>query len=227
MTKKQQVKFGAITGLVLLLILLIIALLVRCPTNFQTNIFTITLSLAGASFASIIPGLIEIKYRQIITATGALAVFVIIFFMKPTPLSNTGDCTGDNDISGTIYFGNKPIENIDISIPKQSKSTRSDNFGNFKFSVALSAVEDTLSLYIKNENLSLDTVYVIKKSRLSKSVDLKIKKYCVECVQKDRTGTVVNIKNKCKSNPKAISNYIKGFTKAGIEQGRVVECNRE
>ncbi|MEZ4874757.1 MAG: hypothetical protein R2793_04735 [Flavobacteriaceae bacterium] len=54
MTKKQQVTFGALTGLALLLILLVIALVVECPTNFQNNIFIIILSLAGST--SIIRG---------------------------------------------------------------------------------------------------------------------------------------------------------------------------
>ena len=226
MTKKQQVKFGAITGLVLLLVLLLIALVVKCPTNFQNNIFIIILSLAGAAFASIIPGLIEVKYREIITATGALAVFVIIFFMKPTQLSNYTDCPSQNDISGTVYFGNKPIGNIDISIPKQGKSTRSDNFGNFKFSIDLSSIGEELELYAQNKDISLDTIYRINKSNLSKSIDLKIKKTCVECIQKDSTGAVVNIKNKCSSNAKVISNYVKGFKKASTEQGRIAECKQ-
>ena len=227
MTKKQQVTFGAITGLVLLLILLAIALIVRCPTNFQNNIFIIILALAGAAFASIIPGLIEVKYRQIITAAGALAVFVIIFFMKPTQLSNYTNCPSENDISGTIYFGGKPIENIDISFPKQSKSTRSDNFGNFKLSLDFSLLEDNLNIYIKNKELSLDTIYTYDKSKLSKSIDIKIKEYCVECIQKDTLGTIINVKSKCSASSKVISNYITGFTKASVEQGRTVECKRE
>jgi hypothetical protein len=227
MTKKQQIKFGAITGLALLLILLVIALLVKCPTNFQNNIFIIILSLAGAAFASIIPGLIEVRHRQAITATGAIAVFVIIFFMKPTQLSNYTNCPSEDTISGTLYFGNTPIENIDISIPKEGKSTRSDNFGNFNFSVDLPSIKDKLNLHIQNKAISLDTVYVIDKSNLLESIDIKIKKICVECTQKDSTGIVVNIKTKCSANSNVISDYIKGFTRASEEQGRIAECKRK
>ncbi len=227
MTRKQQIKFGAITGLILLLILLAIALIVRCPTNFQNNIFIIVLALAGAAFAAIIPGLIEVKYRQMITATGALAVFVIIFFMKPTQLSNYTNCPNENNISGTIYFGNTPAENIDISFPKQKKSTRSDNFGGFKLLLDFTSIEDNLSIYVKNKELSLDTIYTFEKSKLSKSLDIKIKKHCVKCTQKDSTGTIVNVKEKCSANPKLITDYINGFKKASIEQGRTFEYIRE
>lgn len=226
MTKKQQITFGAITGLVLLITLLIITLVIDCPTSFQSTIFTTILALAAAAFATVIPGLINIKYREMVTASGALAVFVIVFFLKPAELTDFKSCQ-DSGIEGTVYFDNKPVESINIIVPKQNKSTRSDNYGNFKLSLDFSSIDEDLKIQFKNKDLILDTIMTLKKIDLEKSLDIYLKTYCVVCTQKDSSNVIVNEKRYCRANQRAIEGYISSFTKDGINQGRTVECKKE
>ncbi|MEZ4874758.1 MAG: hypothetical protein R2793_04740 [Flavobacteriaceae bacterium] len=147
--------------------------------------------------------------------------------MKPTQLSDYTGCAADRAISGTTYFGDTPVENMDVSVPKQNKSTRTDNFGNFQLSLDFTAIEDKLGIHLQNKELRVDTVYTFTKEQLAKSLDIKIKKYCVACTQKDSTGAVVNQKTTCSASASYIEDYIKGFTQAGVAQGRTVECTRQ
>lgn len=69
---------------------LAIALLIPNPTPFQRETFRIVLSLAAAAFAQAIPGVLRVGVTSggtgvdwKIRAGGALAVFVIIYFLNP------------------------------------------------------------------------------------------------------------------------------------------------
>jgi hypothetical protein len=44
------------------------------------------LALAAAGVAALIPGFIDVKYKGLIRAGGALAVFVVVFFLPPAAL---------------------------------------------------------------------------------------------------------------------------------------------
>jgi len=62
-----------------------IAFIVPNPTDFQYTIFRIVVALAGAAFAALIPGSIDVKYRGAIRAGGAAAVLIIIYFFTAAP----------------------------------------------------------------------------------------------------------------------------------------------
>ncbi|NNF34005.1 MAG: hypothetical protein HKN68_07845, partial [Saprospiraceae bacterium] len=88
MTDKQQVKYGIIAGTVFLLILIGIAIMIECPTQFQDGLFSTVLALAAASYAATIPGFLKVNMNDKIVASGALAVFVVVFFWKPAQLTD-------------------------------------------------------------------------------------------------------------------------------------------
>ncbi len=74
-------------GVSFILGLVILALLVPNPTPFQYTVFRVILSLAAAGVAAVIPGFIELNMkagaRFVIHAGGAIAVFVIVYFVNP------------------------------------------------------------------------------------------------------------------------------------------------
>lgn len=89
------------SGFILICAILWIALVVPYPTDFQYTIFRIILALSGAAFAALIPGVMDLKYRGLIRAGGAIAVLVIIYFFTVSPptavetessVKITGDC---------------------------------------------------------------------------------------------------------------------------------------
>jgi hypothetical protein len=79
-----------IFGLFFLITELVIALVFPEPSNFQYTIFRIILALAAGGIAALIPGLIDIKIgggaKFVLRASGAIAVFVIVYFYSPATL---------------------------------------------------------------------------------------------------------------------------------------------
>jgi hypothetical protein len=74
------------SGIVFLVVLLAIAFAVPNPTDFQYTVFRIVLALAAAAFAATIPGFIHVDMPNLARASGAIAVFVIVYFFSPAAL---------------------------------------------------------------------------------------------------------------------------------------------
>ena len=74
---------------VFLVTMLVIALLVRQPTTFQLFVFRVILALAAGGAAWFIPGFIDVHInlpKVAIRATGAIAVFGIVYLVNPPSL---------------------------------------------------------------------------------------------------------------------------------------------
>lgn len=77
-------------GLCFAAVLLVLAIWFPNPTPFQYTVFRITLALAAAGIAGVVPGMIRLKVQPgaalLIHAGGALAVFVIVYLLAPAAL---------------------------------------------------------------------------------------------------------------------------------------------
>ena len=73
-------------GAAFLPILLFMALFVPNPTVWQLLVFRVILALAAGGIGALIPGFIEIKYRNWLRAGGATALFVIVYLVNPPDL---------------------------------------------------------------------------------------------------------------------------------------------
>lgn len=75
------------TGLILLATILTLVVLIPNPTHAQAQVFAVVLSLAAGGFGSFLSGMLNVRLnlakRVAIGATGALAVFVIVYFFVP------------------------------------------------------------------------------------------------------------------------------------------------
>ena len=76
----KQFIITGIIGVLFVITLIVIAFTVECPTEFQNQIFKIVMALASGAFAAMIPGAININYNGFVTASGAVAVFVMVSF---------------------------------------------------------------------------------------------------------------------------------------------------
>jgi hypothetical protein len=74
----------AVIGTTLLVALLLLVILVPQPPLVQENTFKVILALGSAGFAAMLPGQISAKLPKGVQATGALAVFAVVFFFLPT-----------------------------------------------------------------------------------------------------------------------------------------------
>jgi hypothetical protein len=79
----EEIVFGI--GVVLILLSIVLALLVPEPSQFQWRVFGGVLSVGLAAFGLGLSGMlhvrIEFEKRLMISAVGALAVFVLVYFV--------------------------------------------------------------------------------------------------------------------------------------------------
>lgn len=88
-TPNWQLITGLIIGVIFLLALFVLAVMIPNPTNWQAFIFRGGFAISLAAIAAIIPGLLTVESRfqkMSIRATGAIAVFVIIWLVNPPAL---------------------------------------------------------------------------------------------------------------------------------------------
>jgi hypothetical protein len=85
-----QIVVAFIFGVVFVVTMLVLAIVFPRPEPFQYMVFRVTLALAAAGVAAMIPGFITFNFNPsaavLIRAGGALAVFVIVYFMNPAGL---------------------------------------------------------------------------------------------------------------------------------------------
>lgn len=223
MTDKKLVKYGIIVGTIFLVILLGLAVLIECPTQAQNRIFTTVLALAAASYAATIPGFLKVDLDKKIVAGGALAVFVMVFLLKPAELTDFKTCT--NDIEGTVYYGGNPVDGVIVNLIKQNQTETTNQNGNFKLGVDFASIDDQLAIRLTKNDLQMDTTMNVAKTALGSSLDLKVPQRCATCIQKDTTAnTSTNRKVQCSAGSKYISDYIEGYSRAATEQKLVAEC---
>ena len=82
-----QLYLAYATGVAFVSVLLLLALYVNNPTLWQYTLFRTILSLAAAGIAAILPGDIEIRYKNLVRATGAMAVFFLVYRINPVSLA--------------------------------------------------------------------------------------------------------------------------------------------
>lgn len=73
-------------GVVFVITLLVLAIRFPHPTPFQYTVFRIVLALAAAGVAAFIPGFLDVRVSTFLTASGAFAVFAVVYFFSPAKL---------------------------------------------------------------------------------------------------------------------------------------------
>lgn len=81
--EKQNSLFLPWFGVGLLIVILVITIFIPFPTLFQSGVWWVAFSLGTAACAALIPGFIEFKYQTYIKASGAIAVFCMMYFYLP------------------------------------------------------------------------------------------------------------------------------------------------
>ena len=74
-------------GAVFVTVLLVLAVRFPNPTPFQYTTFRIVLALAAGGVAAMIPGFLAVNVSTWLRASGALAVFAIVYFYSPAELT--------------------------------------------------------------------------------------------------------------------------------------------
>jgi hypothetical protein len=89
---------AVVSGLAFLAAILTFAFAIPDPTTAQFFVFRTVLALAAAAFGAAVPGLLRVDItlsrKVTIQATGALAIFVVVYFLNPPEIvapTPTGD----------------------------------------------------------------------------------------------------------------------------------------
>jgi len=105
-------------GVVFITLLVGISLFLPNPTDFQYTTLRIVLALAAAGIAALVPGFIEVQYKQIIRAGGAIAVFVIVYFFSPATLVSDRIPAPTDLFSISVVSENYPnVQIVNFSFP--------------------------------------------------------------------------------------------------------------
>lgn len=106
-----------IFGVVFVSTMLVLAIKFPHPTDFQYLVFRIVLAISVAGIAANMPGLLDVAVSSIVSASGALGVFVIIYFFSPANLvvqpSSNSIVEKLNDYWRTVSFPEEPLEGVD------------------------------------------------------------------------------------------------------------------
>jgi hypothetical protein len=70
-------------GIIFVSVLLYLATAVQNPSAFTIRVYVTVLALAAAGVGAILPGFLEIRYKNLLRAGGALALFVLVYFNEP------------------------------------------------------------------------------------------------------------------------------------------------
>jgi|HubBroStandDraft_4_1064222.scaffolds.fasta_scaffold90937_1 hypothetical protein len=78
-----NVLLSFVFGVLFLAVMLIFSVLYPNPTASQIRIWITALALSAAGVGAVLPGFLEVKYKSIVRATGALGLFVIVYLFQP------------------------------------------------------------------------------------------------------------------------------------------------
>uniref|UniRef100_UPI004055D4EA Lcl C-terminal domain-containing protein n=1 Tax=Candidatus Electronema sp. TaxID=2698783 RepID=UPI004055D4EA len=148
-------------GLCFVAALLVLAIWFPQPTAFQYTVFRITLALAAAGIAGIIPGMIRLTVKPgtalLIHAGGALAVFVMVYLLAPASLQMEQPAPPQKEKSAVPKAASSPPPSSPLEKPVESKvvqqvrvSSKADAVEKMPSTVAQEKI--TIGQYIDNRD---------------------------------------------------------------------------
>lgn len=77
---------GFAFGVIFICVILATAFTTPNPTSYQYTVFRIVLALAAGGVGAVLPGMLEVKFKNWLRASGAAAFFIIVYFYSPVAL---------------------------------------------------------------------------------------------------------------------------------------------
>lgn len=145
-----------IVGVAFVIICLLFILFNPCPTGPQFLFFRILISIGVSGFSAIIPGFLNIKYKEQITAGGALAVLVLVFLFNPATLVIQDDCQSTK-VKGRVLINGESKEMVQVTLLESEITRTTNQLGVFELSIPSHLVKDTLTFIIHFK--SIDTTF--------------------------------------------------------------------
>lgn len=90
-------------SIVFLAVAIGIITIIPCPSEPQFLFYKVVLAISVSGIASIIPGFINIKYKGLVSASGAIAVFVFVLTYNPAFIKDNPRCRSTFDLDVQFY----------------------------------------------------------------------------------------------------------------------------
>lgn len=140
-----------IFGVVFLSIILLIAIFIPNPTGFSYTIFRIVVALAAAGIGAVIPGFLNVSFRNLLRAGGAVALFIIVYFFAPAAIGSTDGITPPPPVTHASPVAKSWLQKVDGGLYKQAYQSMSKTFQK-------TYAMDEVSNLIKGERIHLGAV---------------------------------------------------------------------
>jgi hypothetical protein len=82
-SKKWSLIAAFAFGVTFVVAVMSIALFRPNPTAFEYTVFRIVIALAAAGVGAVLPGFLDVQFKNWLRAGGALAIFVVVYFFAP------------------------------------------------------------------------------------------------------------------------------------------------
>lgn len=154
---------------VIFLIISITYVFIRpCPTEMEHLTFRILLAISGGIFGGSIAGTFIVKYKNIATATGGLAAFLLILSFNTGQLLNYRICNDKLIVKGLVFIDTKLTEGINISLPQLEKQRATNRDGKYEFETnSLELKQEIIFKFNGNlDSINLDTIIRINKDSI-------------------------------------------------------------
>lgn len=93
---------GYIFAVVAIVVILITTFTTPNPTSYQYTVYRIVLALAAGGIGAVLPGLLEVKFKGWLRASGAAAFFAIVYFKSPALLQQNPESASQPVASQSI-----------------------------------------------------------------------------------------------------------------------------
>lgn len=161
MNKSTQQILAFAFGVVFIVIMLAISIAIPYPTSFQVFTFRITLALAAAGVVAMLPGFLHFEINKFVRASGALAAFVIIYFVNPPDLT-----IQNKQVPGTDVFINKTLEDGGLAEYYWSQAGLKFKFPSSNWIISTKAAETGLGDMTLQHNSGKDAQIQLHVSQL-------------------------------------------------------------
>lgn len=110
-------------GVVLLIGIVILAYLTPFPSKFQTGVLWGALCLIAAACAAAIPGFFEFRLKNVVRATGAIAVFAFMYTNSPDIIEKTMNDSSKHIAIQLVQEDSKEVHSLNAEFnPNNTKS---------------------------------------------------------------------------------------------------------
>lgn len=92
--RRWEILAAFVFGCVFLTVILIVAFFKPDPTPFEYTVYRIIIALAAAGVGAILPGFLDVRFKNWLRAGGALALFVIVYFFPPVAIATSDASLG-------------------------------------------------------------------------------------------------------------------------------------